>query len=63
MALVPFRNLPQDRQPALRAAWPADMARPAATVFDDRSGRLAAWFAPLGPSFTAEVLPRRRPGA
>jgi hypothetical protein len=58
---VPFRDLPPDRQLALREAWASEMAAQAATcALDEKIARFAAWLAPQGINFTEEDLPRRR---
>jgi hypothetical protein len=58
---VPFRDLPPDRQLALREGWANEMAAQATTcAMDEKIARFAAWLAPQGISFTEEDLPRRR---
>lgn len=61
---IPFRDLPADRQLALRLAWTAEADRQGTTCsLDDKIARFAAWLAPQGIAFTADDLPqRRRPG-
>ena len=56
-----WRDLPSDRQDALRAAYAEDMARQTATcALDEKIARFAAWLAPQGVEFTKEDLPKRR---
>lgn len=56
-----WRDLPPEKQEALRAAYADEMARQATTCsLDEKIARFAAWLAPQGISFGAEDLPRRR---
>ncbi len=56
-----WRDLPPEKQEALRAAYADEMARQATTCsLDEKIARFAAWLAPQGISFDAEDLPRRR---
>ncbi len=56
-----WRDLPPEKQEALRAAYADEMARQAITCsLDEKIARFAAWLAPQGISFDAEDLPRRR---
>jgi hypothetical protein len=62
-ALTPFRDLPADRQLALREAWGAEMARQGTTCdLDAKIARFAAWLAPQGIGFGPDDLPLRRRG-
>jgi hypothetical protein len=59
--MIPFRDLPEARQLALREAWAEDMARQARTCeLSEKIARFAAWLAPQGISFGPEDLPKRR---
>jgi hypothetical protein len=56
-----WRDLPPEKQEALRAAYADEMARQATTCsLDEKIARFAAWLAPQGISFDAEDLPQRR---
>ncbi len=56
-----WRDLPPEKQEALRAAYADEMARQATTCsLDEKITRFAAWLAPQGISFDVEDLPRRR---
>lgn len=60
-AMTPFRDLPPDRQTALRTAYAEAMARQSTTCsLDEKIARFAAWLAPQGISFDAADLPQRR---
>jgi len=59
--MIPFRDLPQDRQLMLREAYAEDMARQTTTCsLDQKVARFAAWLAPQGISFGPEDLPQPR---
>jgi len=59
--LIPFRELPGDRQLALREAYADVMARSETTCsLDEKISRFAAWLEPQGISFTKEDLPGRK---
>ena len=61
--LIPFRDLPEDRQLALREAWAVEMARQGTTcALDEKVARFAAWLAPQGIGFGMADLPVRRRG-
>jgi len=56
-----WRDLPPEKQEALRAAYADEMALQATTCsLDEKIARFAAWLAPQGISFDVEDLPRRR---
>lgn len=56
-----WRDLPPEKQEALRAAYADEMARQATTCsLDEKIARFATWLAPQGISFDVEDLPRRR---
>lgn len=60
--MTPFRDLPEDRQLALREAFADEMARLGNTCsLNEKITRFAAWLAPQGIGFTEADLPRRRP--
>ncbi|NCO85957.1 MAG: hypothetical protein GW886_04925 [Rhodobacterales bacterium] len=60
--MIAFRNLPPDRQEALRAGWAEEMARQTNTcAMDEKIARFAAWLAPQGVSFGPQDLPQRKP--
>ena len=59
--MIPFRDLPQDRQLMLREAYAEDMARQTTTCsLDQKVARFAGWLAPQGISFGPEDLPQRK---
>lgn len=59
--MIPFRDLPDARQQALRDAYAEEMARQTTTCsLDHKIARFAAWLAPQGVSFGPEDLPPRR---
>ena len=59
--MIPFRDLPADRQMALREVWTEEMAKQAKTCsMDEKIARFAAWLAPQGVSFSNDDLPGRR---
>jgi hypothetical protein len=59
--MIPFRDLTEARQLALREAYATEMARQTTTCsLDHKIARFAAWLAPQGISFGPEDLPQPR---
>lgn len=59
--MTPFRELPAERQEALRAAYATEMAQRGGTCeMAEKITRFAAWLAPQGVSFGPEDLPQRQ---
>jgi hypothetical protein len=59
--MIPFRDLTEARQSALREAYAEEMARQTNTcALDQKIARFAAWLAPQGVSFGPDDLPQRK---